>query len=268
MIRAAVLGSPISHSLSPTLHNAAYKILGIDGQYSAIEMTPERLGEFISSCDNSWTGFSLTMPLKETVIGIAQEVDPLAVQIDGANTLVRTAQGWRASTTDVNGFQSSLRAHEAAYERSCLIIGSGATARAAVAALDGAGRTIYVLHRNSRRSAGIIKAAPLSDVQFLDWDAPLPTAQVTINTTPAGVADHLVERLPQRPAGVYFESLYNPWPTLMLDTWKNRGGQTIDGLDLLVHQGIDQIALMTGETIDREKFAPLLRNVGLLALNH
>jgi shikimate dehydrogenase len=268
MIRAAVLGSPISHSLSPALHNAAYKILGVEGQYSAIEMTPDRLAEFISSRDDSWTGFSLTMPLKETVIEIAEEVDPLAVQIGGANTLVRTSQGWRASTTDVNGFRSALMAHGVSTGDSSLVIGSGATARAAVAALDGAGRTIYVLHRNSQRCAGIIKAAPLADVHFLDWGATLPAAQVTINTTPAGVADHLVERLPQLPSGLYFESLYNPWPTLMMDTWRNRGGQSIDGLDLLVHQGIDQIALMTGERIDREKFAPLLRNVGLLALNH
>ena len=112
----------------------------------------------------------------------------------------------------------------------------------------------------------MLKAAPLSAVNFLDWAAPLPQADITINTTPAGAADSLAQSLPSRVDGVLFEALYNPWPTLLLEKWRESGGQVIDGLDLLVHQGIDQIALMTGLEIEREEFAPLLRKAGLAAL--
>ncbi len=267
MIRAAVLGSPISHSLSPALHNAAYKHLGIAGNYSAIEVTNEQLSQFVRDADSSWTGFSLTMPLKEEVLSIADEVEELAAQIDSANTLIRTPQGWRASTTDVNGFRQALKFHGVSDWKHSVIIGSGATARAAAAALDGPGRLISVIHRNPQRCESMLKAAPLSEVIFLEWESNLPMADITINTTPAFVADSFVGRLPKSVGGLFFEALYNPWPTSILAAWRDGGGAVIDGLDLLVHQAIDQIALMSGLPIDREEYVPILRKAGLAALN-
>lgn len=266
MIRAAVLGSPISHSLSPALHAAAYKFLGIVGEYTAVEVKAHELGKFLSTCDNSWTGFSLTMPLKEEVLSLVGEVDDLAARIQSANTLVRAKSGWRASTTDVQGFHDALHAHQLNEFQSVLILGSGATARAAASACDAKGRLIKVLHRNPLREAGMSKSAPQSSMQFLSWNSPLPDVDLMINTTPSRVADQLVSKIKTRPLGVYFEALYNPWPTKLLAHWRSLEGKAIDGLDLLVYQAIQQVALITEKVVDPSLLAPILRDAGLKEL--
>ncbi len=266
MIRAAVLGSPISHSLSPTLHRTAYKCLGVDGQYEAIDVDVARLRDFMASLDESWTGLSLTMPLKEEILSIATEVDDLARRINSANTLLRTVSGWKAVTTDVNGFTQALLAHDASDFHSLTIIGSGATARSAAAACDRSGLKIRVIHRSAERETSMRKAAPLSELIFLPWGAELTPTDLLINATPAGVADSYCEGLDEDLAGVYFEALYNPWPTKFLAKWRSLKGYGIDGLDLLIHQGIDQVSLMTGLAVDRAELAPILRTACLAAM--
>ena len=267
MIKAAVLGSPVAHSLSPTLHMSAYRALGIEGEYTAIEIKSDQLRSFLLSLDRDWRGFSLTMPLKEEVLKLANEVDPLANSIQSANTLIRTAQVWRATTTDVKGFQEALHAHGVDEFTKVLIIGSGATARAAAAAVDQRNREIQVIHRNHGREGAMRKAAPYSSIEFLPWQAPLPVADLTINTTPAGVADHFASQITSTPSGLFFEALYNPWPTKILNHWRRNGGKVIDGLDLLIYQGIEQIELMTGISVNRSDLAPILREAGLAAIN-
>ena len=266
MIKAAILGSPVAHSLSPTLHMSAYRALGIKGEYTAIEVKIDQLRNFLLSHDRDWRGFSLTMPLKEEILKIANEIDPLANSIQSANTLTRTAQGWRATTTDVKGFQEALHAHGVDEFRKVLIIGSGATARAAAAAVDQRNREIQVIHRNHEREGAMRQAAPHSSIEFLPWQAPLPVADLTINTTPAGVTDQFVFHGTNSSTGIFFEALYNPWPTKMLEHWRRNGGEVIDGLDLLVYQGMEQIELMTGMKVNRSELAPILRDAGLAAL--
>ena len=266
MIRGAVLGSPISHSLSPILHRTAYEKLGIIGEYEAIDVTSENLHEFISGLDDSWTGFSLTMPLKERVLTIADEVDPLALRIKSANTLVRSSGGWRALSTDVNGFTQSLAAAGVTDFGKIIILGSGATARAAAAACDGTHRQIIVVHRTPERERSMRESVIHSHIEFRSWGSDLEDADVLINTTPAGVVDTYSEKLEGIVRGIYFEALYKPWPTKLLARWRALNGFAIDGLDLLVHQGIDQVELMTGKKIQREVLAPLLRRACLAAM--
>lgn len=266
MIRAAVLGSPISHSLSPILHRTAYEKLGIFGQYQAIEVEAKDLKTFVSGLDESWTGLSLTMPLKEEILTIADEVDPLALKIHSANTLVRSEKGWKAISTDVNGFVQALNAESVADFKRVTILGSGATARAAAAAFDGPGRHIIVIHRSQGRESAMRKAISEATVEFRDWGCELVEADLLINATPAGVADSYAERLQDSIHGVFFEALYNPWPTKMLATWRAHNGFGIDGLDLLVHQGIDQVELMTGMSVNRSVLAPVLRTACLAAM--
>ena len=264
MIRGAVLGSPISHSLSPILHRTAYEKLGIFGQYQAIEITPEKLREFITGLDESWTGLSLTMPLKEEVLSIADEVDELALRINSANTLVRSPLGWKALSTDVIGFVQTLIAHGVSNIKQVVILGSGATARAAAAACDGPTCSIRIIHRSVERESAMRRAAPTSHLEFEMWGSEIGQTDLLINATPAGVADSYSEKLDVR--GVYFEALYNPWPTKMLAKWRALKGFGIDGLDLLVHQGIDQIELMTGKSVQRGILAPVLRTACLAAM--
>lgn len=266
MIRAAVLGSPISHSLSPILHRTAYEKLGVYGRYQAIEVTAGGLRDFISGLDESWTGFSLTMPLKEEVLQVADEVDELALRINSANTLVRTANGWKALTTDVNGFTQALSSHGLTDFRKVVILGSGATARAAAASCDGPDREITVIHRSPEREGPMSRCVQLAQLKFENWGAQLPVSDLLINATPSGVADSYSEMLPSSIRGILFEALYHPWPTKILEKWRGAGGLAIDGLDLLIAQGIDQVELMTGRIAERRVLTPVLRVACLAAM--
>lgn len=255
--RAAVLGSPIAHSLSPSLHNAAYLALGIEGKYDAVEVKSGELGNFmeqVRSTDANWIGFSLTMPLKEEILKVADKIDPLASQINSANTLIPTLDGWYATSTDVAGFIWALAAHGIADYKKVQIIGAGATARAAAAAIDAPGRTIEVVNRNPDRETDMRNTVAMAELNFVGWNNVVLDGDLVINTTPKGAADDLPSG-----NGVLFESLYDPWPTTLASKWD---GKVIDGLDLLIHQAIDQIHLMTGFVIDRPLMAQLLRAAG------
>lgn len=252
--RAAVLGSPISHSLSPIIHNAAYLALDIEAKYDAVEVGAGELESFmkqVRSTEANWIGFSLTMPLKEEIFKVADVVDPLALQINSGNTLIPTKEGWKALSTDVAGFIWALASKKITDFQRVQIIGAGGTARAAAAAVDAPGRNIEVINRNPKRIPDMQKAVTMSKLTFTSWDSVELNADLVINTTPKSVADNLPSG-----SGVLFESLYNPWPTALAKKWE---GQVIDGLELLVHQAIDQVHMMTGYVIDRSLMAPLLR---------
>ena len=255
--RAAVLGSPISHSLSPALHNAAYLSLGIEGKYDAVEVKSGELDAFmkqVREANVNWIGFSLTMPLKEETLLVADKVDPLAKQINSANTLLPTLDGWLATSTDVSGFIWALAQHEVANFQRVQIIGAGATARAAAAAIDAPGREIEVINRNPERESALRNSVVDATLTFRSWQDVTLDADLVINTSPKHAADNLPTG-----RGVLFESLYDPWPTNLAANWK---GQVIDGMDLLIHQAIDQIHLMTGYVIDRQLMYKVLRTAG------
>lgn len=264
MIRAAVLGSPILHSLSPTLHKRAYEILGINGTFEAIEVSASDLGSFLQTRDSSWTGFSLTMPLKEEAMKFASEISRVAAQVSSTNTLIRTPDGWSATSTDVNGFVESLHQHGYSKFESVLIIGSGATARAAAAACAQFTSSLVVVHRSAAREEFMRLAAPNIEMTFMNWTTKLPVAELVINTTPKSAADIFIDQI--NLPSVFFESLYNPWPTKLLQHLRAKGVFGIDGLDLLIQQGMDQIALMTGISLDRTGLAPDLRAACLAKL--
>ena len=266
MIKAAVLGSPISHSLSPLLHNTAYAQIGLSANYEAIEVKAHSLAKFVDERDASWTGFSLTMPLKEEAISYAKHVDDLALRINSANTLYRKAGEWYATSTDVIGFRNALEMHKVDIKGHVVILGAGATARAAAAACDSSQTQITVINRSLARVQAMSDAVIESELSFLNWDdlSVLADADLVISTAPAGVTDSI--ELPAKTSAPYFEALYKPWPTPASAMWASRGGKVIDGLDLLIHQALAQIAIFSGETFDSALMYSKLREVGLAAL--
>ena len=268
MIRAAVLGSPISHSLSPLLHSTAYQLLGVEGSYEAIEVGSGHLAKFLEDKDSGWTGFSLTMPLKEEVLAIAHVVDPIAQLISSANTLFRRDGSWCASSTDITGFGFALDSRGFTTGKSATILGAGATARAVVGALDGRVEEISILSRNTGREEAIRRCATKSSISFLPWEYTTPIAQsdLVVNTTPLYGADLFADYLPLRISTLFFEVLYRPWPTVLLSRWRENGGETMDGIDLLVHQAIEQIALFSCKSVDRASMAMELRKVAIASL--
>ena len=268
LIKAAVLGSPIDHSLSPLLHTIAYTELGLESEYSRIEVKNGELEGFLKNCDSSWTGFSLTMPLKEEVLSCSKDISEIAKRIRSANTLVRTSDGYRATSTDISGFTHALTAHGAEARGQVLIIGAGATARAVAAACDGVATRITIMNRSPSRVQALANCVELSELAFISWDESefFEEADLIISTTPEGASDSLIDFFPLRPTSIFFDVLYKPWPTRACAAWGARGGQIIDGLDLLIHQGIDQVAMFSQLSFDRSHMATLMRRHGLRAV--
>jgi len=268
MINAGVLGSPISHSLSPLLHTTAYKALGIDGEYRAFEVPSGGLGNFLLNEGKALNCLSLTMPLKEEALNIADHVSTISRQIASGNTLHKKEDGWHLTSTDVEGFSFALQALGNFVSQTVLIIGAGATARAVAAACNHKTTSITVVGRSASRHESIRLAAPLCSINFVEWDSQLnlDCFDLVVNTTPADTAAVFLERV-NDPKGVFFEVIYNPWPTALLEKWRRVGGSYVDGLDLLIHQAISQIEIFADQKVDRFSMAHLLRNEGLKALH-
>lgn len=247
MIKAAVLGSPIQHSLSPIIHMKAYEILGVEGLYERIELGTDRFAEFIeSSFDDAWTGFSMTMPLKESVFALNFDIDSRALKIQSANTLIRMGSNYRALSTDVLAFDRILAGIDFSH---VLIIGGGGTSRAALGALDGLVERITVVQRSDSRNQQLLSCAESSQIHFADFSEDLHGYDLVISTTPQGVSDIYAERVSSN-AKALIEVLYKPYPTKLSQAWLKNGGFVVDGLDLLVEQALDQIHLMSGISFD------------------
>ncbi|WP_370418466.1 shikimate dehydrogenase [Streptomyces sp. QH1-20] len=250
--RAAVLGSPIAHSLSPVLHRAAYADLGLgEWTYDRFEVDEAALPGFLDGLDGTWAGLSLTMPLKRAVIPLLDGISATAESVEAVNTVVLTDDGRRlGDNTDIPGIAAALRERGVEKVASATVLGAGATASSTLAALARicTGEvTAYV--RSAERAAEMRHWGERLgvDVRTADWsraaeglDAPLVVA-----TTPAGATDGLAAEVPEHP-GTLFDVLYEPWPTPLAAAWADRGGAILGGLDLLVHQAVLQVEQMTG----------------------
>ncbi|OWA03216.1 shikimate dehydrogenase [Streptomyces sp. CS159] len=249
--RAAVLGSPINHSLSPVLHRTAYAVLGLeDWAYDRFDLDEAALPGFFQQLDSAWAGLSLTMPLKRAVIPLLDEISETAASVDAVNTVVFTEDGRRTGdNTDIPGIVAALREHGVEKVESAAILGAGATASSALAALARiCSGEVAVYVRSEARAAEMrgwaerldveVRIANWSDAEEA-WHAPLVVA-----TTPAGATDALAAAVPERPATL-FDVLYDPWPTALAARWSAHGGAVVSGLDLLLHQAVLQVEQMT-----------------------
>ena len=249
-IKAAVLGSPIAHSLSPVLHSKAFDLLGIRGSYEAIEVSAGGLSDFLSERGSEFDYLSLTMPLKEEALAIANEagieVDDLAMRIQSVNTLISANTGWRATSTDGSGFVKALAHSGNDHFKSALILGAGGTARAVAGALDNIAENVSIMGRSLRRNAAIASCFQNLIPEFIVWNdqIDLRDFDLIVNTTPSGAADLVAENIASSVTGLLFDVLYKPWPTLIARRWSDSGGEVISGLELLLYQGIDQINLI------------------------
>ena len=264
MINAAVLGSPINHSLSPVLHRLAYELLGLKGNYEAIEVHAGELSAFLRDTDKNC--LSLTMPLKEEAISLASVTSKLAQRISSGNTLTLLDGNWHLTSTDVAGFEFSLKAHQIESLDSVLVLGAGATARAAVSHLSTICKKIQVVSRNSDREVSMNKASDIQ-IEYLPWEPGdrINHVDLVVNTAPGDASNIFLSSI-QSPRGTLFEVLYDPWPTSLSQTWVSAGRDVIDGLELLIHQAISQVELFSGDALDRSEFYTHLRKAALTKL--
>ncbi|QLJ01413.1 shikimate dehydrogenase [Streptomyces sp. NEAU-sy36] len=250
--RAAVLGQPIAHSLSPVLHRAAYAELGLTGwSYDRFEVDEAALPGFLEKLGPEWAGLSLTMPLKRAVIPLLDEISETAASVDAVNTVVFTEDGRaRGDNTDIPGMVAALREHGVEEVDSAAILGAGATASSALAALSRicTGEVVAYVRSEARAAEMREWGRRLDvDVRTAHWSeaARALRAPLVIATTPAGTTDALAAAVPERPATL-FDVLYEPWPTELAARWSMYGGAVVGGLDLLVHQAVLQVERMTG----------------------
>jgi shikimate dehydrogenase len=257
--RAAVLGRPVAHSLSPVLHGAAYGALGLSWTFTAVEVGPGELGEFLASCGPEWIGFACTMPLKQEAVLLASEVSPRATAVGAANTLLRRPEGgWSADNTDVAGIVGALR-ESGVRPATATVLGAGGTAQAAVVALAELGLarcTVQVRDvtrttqlRDAAQRAGIdVDVHPLGD----------PAGELVISTLPPGAADPLAAR-DWRAGTAVLDVVYAPWPTPLAAAVGAAGGTVIGGALMLLHQAALQVELMTGRAAPIEAMRAALR---------
>lgn len=252
--RAAVLGSPIAHSLSPVLHRAAYAELGLDDwSYDRFDVDEAALPGFIEGLDSSWAGLSLTMPLKRAIIPLLDSVSETAASVEAVNTVVFTDNGGRTGdNTDIPGMIAALRERGVEKTESAAVLGAGATASSALAALSQICTGPVTAYVRSRERGDEMRGWGERlgvDVHIADWAEAEQAlhAPLIIATTPAGATDGLTDAVPERP-GTLFDVLYEPWPTGLASAWERRSGSVIGGLDLLVHQAVLQVEQMTGRS--------------------
>jgi shikimate dehydrogenase len=243
--RAAVLGAPIAHSLSPVLHRAAYAALGLDWTYDAVECREDDLP---AKLEGPWAGLSLTMPLKRAVLPLLDEVSGLAQATGGANTVVFDGGRRLGFNTDVYGIVTALAEAGVRAPGSAVVLGAGATACSALAALRDLGvAKAVVVARDPGRAAGTMAAATRLGVgaTVATFGDPMPETDLVISTLPAGAADPYAEAI-ARAAGALLDVVYAPWPTRAAEAVRATGGVIADGYAMLVHQAVRQVALMTG----------------------
>ncbi len=248
-MRAAVLGSPIAHSLSPALHNAGYAASGLtDWHYERFELQASELAGFLAGLDEDWRGLSLTMPLKEACLDVAAETTALARRARAGNTLVRLPDGgWLADNTDVPGIVDALRpAWQSDWHR-VAVLGAGATARSALLALPALGvLAVDVYARDPAKATALEGWAPAGvEVAVRPFDEWVSGEQpALLSTLPGGAADSLELAGPR--SGLLFDVVYAGWPTPLAQQAEAAGMTVVGGLDLLVHQAARQFTLFTG----------------------
>lgn len=273
--RAAVLGSPIAHSLSPVLHRAAYQRLGQTGRsYEAFEVDEAALPGFLGELDPAeWCGLSLTMPLKRAIIPLLDAVSDTALSVDAVNTVLFAPDGARrGENTDVPGLVAAFAERGITAAESAAVLGGGATAASTLAALSSiakGGVDVYVRSRARADELSPIAERLGIELRVHGWDDAVNAlaSPLVVNTTPAGAADGLAERV-AKPVGTFFDVIYHPWPTRLAAAWQQAGGTVLGGLDMLIHQAALQVELMTGvDPAQRGDVVKAMREAGTAALN-
>jgi shikimate dehydrogenase len=265
--RCAVIGSPVAHSLSPALHSAAYRALGLPWEYDLCYVTADQLPTFLAGLGPEWRGLSVTMPLKRPMLAECDEVDGPSELVRSVNTVVLDEGGRRLGyNTDVTGLVAALQHAEIRSVDSMVVVGAGATAASALVAGAELGcASATVLARRPERSAVLLgvgervgMTVTLHSLESTDWPA---AADLLVSTIPAAaqptIASTLVERV-----DTVLDVIYAPWRTPLLEAADAARRRAVHGFEMLLHQAGRQVELMTGVAA-----APLsaMRSAGLAA---
>ena len=258
-----VIGWPIEHSVSPPMHNAAFRALGLDWCYVPLPVEPGKVSGVLQAIRTlGMRGINATVPHKQSLLSLVDELTPAARAIGAVNTVVVREDGCLGHNTDAQGFLRALRESDFEPEGcSALVLGAGGASRAVVYALVSVGAHVTVLNRTSEKARALATDfGPVNPEAYLESGAldAETVAQVAtdldlvVNTTPLGMWPHTDATV--WPAGVglpsgalFYDLVYNPRETLLMRQAKEAGSRAVDGLGMLVHQGAEAFALWTGQ---------------------
>ena len=269
--KAGVIGKPIAHSRSPQLHLAAYAALGLhQWSYERLECDAAGVPALVRSRGADWVGLSVTRPAKVAALQLADVRTPRSVTVGAANTLVRTARGWLADCTDVDGVLGALGVDgldglNGLDGARAVVLGAGGTARAAVVGLAAAGvDSVALVVRDEARAGATVACAETVGVratlvpfEAAAVDRACRGAAVAISTVPSAAVQPLIGCVATVPA--VLDVIYDPWPTPLGTAVQAAGGRLASGLDMLLHQAFGQVELFTGLPAPRAAMAAALR---------
>ncbi|WP_104177634.1 shikimate dehydrogenase [Cryobacterium sp. Y50] len=267
--RLAVLGSPIKHSRSPLLHRAAYRQLGLDWSYDAVEVKAGLLAMFLSSVGPDWRGLSLTMPLKHEVLPFIDDCDRVAQLTGSVNTvLLRQVAGRGTLTgynTDVAGLVRALAEGGVSRAKHVTLLGAGATAASALmAAAELGAEFVSVLVRDLTKAQSLVELGRSLGVvvDLGDFSGSAGTgSDLVISTLPGGTVLPTTLPLELRERTTLFDVAYSPWPSAVAISWESAGGTVLNGLGMLLHQALIQVRVF----VTADPFEPLPSEPDVLA---
>lgn len=274
-----VIGHPVEHSLSPVMHNAAIAQLGLDYIYLPFPIKPENLEIAIAGfAAIDVVGFSVTIPHKQTILPLLSEITPIAQAIGAVNTVSRQNHRWVGTNTDIEGFIAPLQTtyKQDWSQKTAVILGNGGAARAVVAGCHQLGfAKIHVVGRNMQKLQEFRNSwgnSPLAEsLQVHTWDTLIkliPQANLLVNTTPIGMYPKInesplsVEEITNLASGaIAYDLIYIPKPTQFLQQAQSQGAIAIDGLEMLVQQGVAALKIwLQSETLPVEVMRQALQN--------
>lgn len=264
--RFAVIGSPISHSLSPLIHNAGYRSLSLNNQMVALEVPLDGATERLQAlADEGFFGLAVTMPLKEIALKCAVKIDECALKIGAANTLVFDdfLGGYVAHNTDWLGIREPLLRCTTITEKKVAILGAGGAARAAIYACQSEGAKITILNRTHSKGAQVASAFRV-EFEVLAQGISLSNFDVVINATPIGLTEieedcALFSSFNLRPNQIVFETNYKSTSTPLTTAAQEVGATLILGQEMFLEQAYAQFAIHSLHEAPREAMSRALR---------
>lgn len=254
-----VLGYPAQHSLSPLMHNAAFRVLNINAEYKTFEIKPEDLDHFLERMDPDIQGLNVTIPYKERIlkfVTLDAESSHLK-QLGAVNTIVRKDDVWKGFNTDIYGFSKHLQEVFDPHGKRCALLGAGGAARAVCFSLAQCGaKEVAIFDVDTSRTEGLLQmmkglfpyfsvssAGSVKDLNIKDKD-------ILINATPVGMKESdpcLVHEAWLRKDLFVYDLIYNPAETKLLTLAKKSGARTTNGQGMLLYQGVLSFELFTGQ---------------------
>jgi len=258
-----IIGDPVEHSLSPAMHNAAIADLQLDYVYLPFPVQPDRLADALHGfAAIGLVGFNATIPHKQAIMPLLDEITPAAQAIGAVNTVWRSDRGWSGTNTDITGFIAPLKPWTDWRDRPVILLGNGGAARAVVAGANQLGcTTVQVVGRNAEKVTEFVNSwqdSPLtvqiSGHTWAELTDLLPHAGLIVNSTPIGMYPHtaaspLSDELAAliKPQAIAYDLIYTPSPTQFLQQAHQQGATIIDGLEMLVQQGAAAFEIWTGQ---------------------